>query len=144
MTGSLAKSPGKERKSALFLLVLGVLTDNHDCAFSSDDLALLTDFFYGRSDFHLLTFPFKDLLFSPGDATLAEVVDRNLDGYGITGKNFNIVHSQLTRNVGSYDMPVGKLYLEDRVGKCLHNHAFKFNHIILRQNNPSLTYLCFG
>ena len=49
-----------ERKSALSLLVLGVLADNHDGAFSLDDLALFTDFLNGRSDFHVLTFPFKD------------------------------------------------------------------------------------
>ena len=38
---------------ALLLLVLRVLADNHDFAFSLDDLALLADLLYGRLHFHL-------------------------------------------------------------------------------------------
>lgn len=38
--------------SALLLLMLGILADDHDAAFSADDLALLADGFYGRFYFH--------------------------------------------------------------------------------------------
>ena len=37
---------------ALTLLVLGVLADDHDLAFSLDDLALLADLLDGRFHFH--------------------------------------------------------------------------------------------
>ena len=86
------------------------------------------------------TFPFVRLLFPPGDTALVQVIDRNLDRHGVARQNLDIVHSQLAGNVGSYDMPVRQFDFEDRVRKCLHNHAFKFDHIVLRQNNPSLTY----
>ena len=39
----------------LALLVLGVLTDNHDFAVTLDYLALLAHGFYGRSDFHCIS-----------------------------------------------------------------------------------------
>jgi hypothetical protein len=37
-----------------------------------------------------------------------------------------------------YDMLIGKLYFEGCVGHCFHNHTLKFNHVILRQKNPSI------
>lgn len=36
----------------LALLVLGVLTDDHNCTVSSDYLALFTNLFDGRLNFH--------------------------------------------------------------------------------------------
>ena len=39
--------------SALPLLMLGVLADDHDLAMTLDDLALFAHGLYGRSDFHL-------------------------------------------------------------------------------------------
>ena len=45
--------PADQKKlSALSLLVLGVLADDHDLAFSLDDLALLADLLNGRFHFH--------------------------------------------------------------------------------------------
>ena len=41
-----------KKQSALSLLVLGVLADDHDLAFSLDDLALLADLLNGRFHFH--------------------------------------------------------------------------------------------
>ena len=38
--------------SALLLLVLGILADDHDTALALDDLALLADGLNGRSHFH--------------------------------------------------------------------------------------------
>jgi len=37
---------------ALTLLVLGILTDNHDFSLALDDLAFFANGFYGRSYFH--------------------------------------------------------------------------------------------
>ena len=38
---------------ALTLFVLGILTDNHDFSLALNNLALLANFLYRRSDFHL-------------------------------------------------------------------------------------------
>ena len=83
---------------------------------------------------------FLGLFFPPGDAALSEVVNRNLNRYRVTGKNFDIVHTQLTRDMCGHDVTVRELYLECGVRKCFHDNAvFKFNQIVLSQNNPSST-----
>ena len=46
---------GPDVRSALTLLMLGVLANNHDFALALDDLALLAHGFHGRSDFHYFT-----------------------------------------------------------------------------------------
>ena len=91
----------------------------------------------------VLTIPFllyldsAILLCSPGDTSLGQVIDRNLDGHAVTGQYSDIIHAKLSRNMSRYYMAVGKLYLEGGVGKCLNYCTFKFDNIILWQNNPS-------
>ena len=47
-----SRSSGFVLLSALLLLVLRVLADNHDAAFAFDDLAFLANGFHTRSYFH--------------------------------------------------------------------------------------------
>ena len=47
-----SRSSGFVLVSALLLLVLGVLADNHDAAFALNDLAFLANGFHTRSYFH--------------------------------------------------------------------------------------------
>ena len=117
--------------------MLGVFADNHYFAFSLDDFALFANLLYGWFNFHFIIPTLSFLLCTPGDSALGQVINRNLNGHAVTGQNSNIVHSQLSRDMSRYDMLIGKLYLEGRVGKCFHNCAFKLYYIILRQNNPS-------
>ena len=73
----------------------------------------------------------------PGDAALSEVINRNLNGYLISRQYSDIMHSQLARYVSGHNVAVGQLNLEGCVWQCLNNSTFKFNNVILRQNNPS-------
>ena len=84
--------------------MLGILTDHHNTAFSSDDFALLANLFHGRFNFHLDT-PFLSLFFSPGDAALGQIVNRNLDRHRVTGENLDIVHAKLSGYMCVHDMP---------------------------------------
>ncbi len=47
--------PQKQRESTLALLMLRILADDPNAAFSLNDLAFLTDRFYRRSNFHWYT-----------------------------------------------------------------------------------------
>ena len=126
--------------------MLRVFADNHDFAFSLDDLALFADFLNGRFNLHLYQ-PFLSSNFfkpsngsfrAPGDAALGQVIYRHLNGHTVTGQNADIVHAKLTRNVSRHDVTVRELHLEAGVGQCLNNRAFKFDYVILLcQNNPS-------
>ena len=116
--------------------MLGVLADHHDLAFSLDDLALFADLLNGWFYLHCVNQTFlavfcNELFCSPGNASLGQVVDRNLDGYAVTGQDLDIVHTELSGNVRGHDMTVRKLHLEAGVRQCLNDRAFKFDHVIL-------------
>ena len=117
--------------------MLRVLADNHYFAFSLNDLALFANLFYGWFNLHFIIPTLSLLLSSPGNASLGKVVNRNLYGNAVTGQYSDIVHSKLSRYRSRYYVSVGKLYLEDRVRQRLNYRTFKFDNIILRQNNPS-------
>ena len=117
--------------------MLGVFADNHYFAFSLYDFALFANLFYGWFNLHFITPTLSLLLCSPGYAALIEVVNRDLNSYAVTGQYSDIVHTKLSRNMCGYYMTVGKLYLEVGIGQCLNYRTFKFNNIILWQNNPS-------
>jgi hypothetical protein len=40
--------------------------------------------------------------------------------------------------MSSYDVLIGKLNFEGRIGHCFDHHAFKLDYVILWQNNPSI------
>ena len=83
------------------------------------------------------------LLCTPGYTALREVVDRYLNGNVVSLENSDIIHTKLTRYVSGHYVTVGKLNFEDGVGKNLNYRAFKFDNIVLRQNNhPNL--ICAG
>ena len=78
------------------------------------------------------------LFCAPGNASLGQVINRNLNGYAVTGQNFDIVHTKLAGNMCRHDVTVGQLHLEARVGQRLNDRTFKFNDIfLLCQKNPS-------
>ena len=126
----------------LLLLVLGVFADNHNSTFSLDDFAFFANLLDGRLNFHCLS-SFRYLSFhfmktvwlfsSPGDTSLCEVIDRDLDSYLISRKYSDIVHSELARYVRGHYMTVGKLNAEGGVRQCLNYYTFKLDHIILCQ-----------
>jgi len=120
---------------SLSLFMLGVLTDYHDTTLALDNFALFANFLDGWLNLHFVTIPF--LFGTPSDAALGQVINRDLDGYLITGQNPYIVHSELARNVGIYDVSVGKLYLEVCVRQRFQYHSLELYNIILRQKNPS-------
>ena len=125
--------------------MFGIFADDHYFAFSLNDLAFFANLFYGWFNLHSIIPTLSLLLSSPGYATLCQVVDRNFYGHAVARQYSDIVHSQLSRYMSRYYMPVGKLHLEGRVGECLNHDTFKFDNIILWQNNPSsASYLCFN
>ena len=88
--------------------------------------------------------PFLNLFRTPGDTALFQVVDGNLNGYLITGQNFDIIHAQLSGNMSRDHVLIRQLDLEGRVGQCLNDDALKLNNIVLRQKNPSLRFRMCG
>ena len=129
--------------------MLGVFANNHDLAFSFDDLAFFADLLYGWFHLHCLYHTFlalfgvrSDLFCPPCDASLGQVVYRNLQSHAISRQDLDIIHAELSRNMGCYHVSVGELHFEASVGQCLNHYAFKLNDIILLcQNNPSSLFV---
>ena len=76
--------------------MLRVLADNHYFAFTLNDFALFANLLYGWFNLHFIIPTLSLLLGAPSDPPLIEVVNRNLNGYAVTGQNSDIVHSQLS------------------------------------------------
>ena len=117
--------------------MLRIFADDHYLAFSFNDLALFANLFYGWFNLHFIIPTLSLLLRSPGYTTLGKIVDRYLYGDLVSRQYSDIVHSKLTGNMSGYDMPIRQLDLEGGVGQRLDYRTFKFNYIILWQNNPS-------
>lgn len=132
--------------SALSLLVLRVLADNHDFAFSLYDFALFANLFNGWFNLHFIT-PFLSLmccvlLRAPCDTSLVEVIYRHLNSDLITGQNTYIIHSQLSGYMSRYYVLIRKLDLEGGVRHSLNDSTLKLYYVILWQNNPSSVFFC--
>ena len=117
--------------------MLRIFADDHYFAFSLNDLALFANLFYGWFNLHFIIPTLSLLLGTPGYAALSKIVNRYLYGNLVARQYSDIVHSKLSGDRSRYYVSVGKLYLEERVRQCLNYRTFKFNNIILRQNNPS-------
>ncbi len=75
------------------------------------------------------------LLCPPGDAPFGQVIDRNLNGHVVTGKNFDVIHSKLARNMGGHYVPVRQLDLKYGIRECLDHRTLEFDNVVFRQNN---------
>jgi len=115
--------------------VLGVLTDYHDTTLALNDFAFFANFLDGWLNLHSVTIPF--LFGAPGNATLGQVIDRDLNSHLVTRQYPYIVHSEFTRNMGNHDVSVRKLYLKMCIGQRFQYNTLELYNIILRQKNPS-------
>ena len=129
--------------------MLGILADDHDTTMSLDDLALFADLLNGWFYFHCVHHAFLtvmclmrticwSLFSSPSNSTLGEIIYGNFNRNLVTGKNSDIIHAKLTRNVSCDNVPIRELNLEYGIRQCLYNRTLEFYNVVLRQNNPSL------
>src|SRR5512137_1178366 len=101
--------------SALPLLVLGVLADDHHGAMAPDDLAVVAPRLDGRSDLHRV----PRLLQTVGDSTPSEVVGRQFDADPVPGQDPDEVHPELPADVREDAMAVLELHREHGVRQRL-------------------------
>ena len=110
--------------------VLG--TNDHNFAFSFNDLAFIAHRFDRRSYFHFfisLNIYFS-VLAAPNNSTLREVVRAHFQLDGIARNDLDIVHAEFARYVRRDDEPVGKLNFERCVGEGFHDDAFRFDYVV--------------
>ena len=118
-------------ESALALLVLGVLADNHDFALALDYLALFAHGLHGRSYFHL----FYLLLASPGDAAAGDIIGGHLHRDLVAGKDPDKVHPEFAGNMRQNDVAIADIHLEHGVGQGFNYRALEFDYVVFCQCN---------
>lgn len=116
-----------------------VFADHHDHAITTDHLALIADRLHARVNlqgFVLLRLRFqvernylcrpshgkeeqKSLLVAVNDTSAVEVIRTEFHHYAILREDSNVVLTHLSRDSCKYNVPVGQLNTEHRIGQCL-------------------------
>ena len=135
---------------ALSLLVLRILTNDHDTAFAANNLALFAHGLHGRSYFHSLkpsfqrfvSFP-ERLLTAPGDPASGQVIRGHLHRDLVAWQDPDEIHSKFSGNVRQNRVSVSNVNLERRIGQSFYHNTFHFNHIGFCQTLSLLVRLDF-
>ena len=116
--------------SALALLVLRVLADDHDFTLALNDFALFAHGLHGRSNFHFIYL----LLTSPGDSAAVDIIGRHLNRNLITGKDPDKVHPEFAGYMCQNDVAIADIHLEHGVGQGFNYRALEFDYIVFCQS----------
>ena len=74
-----------------------------------------------------------NLLASPGDPALGQIIRRHLNGYFVTGQDLNEIHSELAGNVCQNHMPAANIDFEHRIRQRIGYDALKFDYVVFCQ-----------
>ena len=77
---------------------------------------------------------FPDLLTSPGDPTLGQIIGRHLNSYLITGQDLNEVHAELAGNVCQNGVSVADVDFEHSIRQCIGYDALNLDYVVFCQD----------
>jgi hypothetical protein len=113
---------------------------NHiDASATAHDLAMLTHFFYGRTDFHLCSPPsasadsYLKLFIPVGNSAPAQVIRGKLDGNAVARQDFNIVHPHFSGDMRENAVIVFQDHPEGRVLQAFLDNTVDFYGLFLRR-----------
>ena len=81
----------------------------------------------------MMKLSFPNLLTSPGDPTLSQIIGRHLNGYFVTGQDLNEIHSELAGNVCQYGVSVANVNFEHSIRQCIGYDALNLDYVVLSQ-----------
>ena len=74
-----------------------------------------------------------NLLASPGDPALGQIIRRHLNGYFVTGQDLNEIHSELAGNVCQNGVSVADVNLEHSIRQRIGYDALNLDYVVLSQ-----------
>ena len=74
-----------------------------------------------------------NLLASPCDPALGQVIRRHLNGYFVTGQDLNEIHSELAGNMCQNVVSVANVNFEHRIRQCIGYDALNLDYVVLSQ-----------
>ena len=98
---------------------------------TADHFAVAADTLDRSQNFH--DYSPKYLLGTEDNASLAQIVGRQLDGHFVAGEDAYVMHAHLAGDVTEHHVPVLKFDPKGRIGQV-------FDHLTLEFNNVFLTH----
>ena len=77
---------------------------------------------------------FPDLLTSPGDPTLSQIIRRHLNGYFVTRQDPDEIHTELAGNVRQNGVSVANVDFEHSIRQCIGYDALNFDYVVFCQD----------
>src|SRR3990170_2138905 len=118
----------EDDRLALALLVSWVVANDHDATTATNHLALVADPLDARTNLHVAP---VGLLVAVDHSAPAEVVGAQFDQYLVAGKDSDVMHPHLSRDVSEYLVTVVELDAKHRVGQRLGDGALDLNALFL-------------
>ena len=81
----------------------------------------------------MMKLSFPNLLTSPGDPTLSQIIGRHLNGYFITGQDLNEIHSELAGYVCQNVVTVANVNSEHCIRQCIDYDALNLDYVVFSQ-----------
>ena len=107
-----------------------------DAAATAHNLAMLTNLFDGRTDFHDRNATLLGLLVAVRNTATAQVIRGQFHGDLVAGQNFNKMHTHLARDVTEDFVTVFEHYAKGSVRKALLNHTVNLNGLFFGNTKP--------
>ncbi len=73
------------------------------------------------------------LLASPSDPTAGQIIRGHLNGYLVTGQDFDKVHPELAGNVCQNGVSVTDIYIEHSIRQRIRYDALNFDYVVFCQ-----------
>jgi len=117
--------------------MLGVLANDHQSPFATDDLAVLAHLPHRTSDFHRNILSVNQTLsFTVRDPALFWVILGEFDQHVVAGQDANIIFANPSRDMTQRDRPVFELYPKERVRVRFQHFSALFDELALRNRAP--------
>ena len=71
---------------------------------------------------------------------MGQIIGRHLNGYLVTGQDFNEIHTELAGNVCLNDVSIADIYIKHSIRQCIHYDALDLDYVVFCQaiNLPGL------
>ena len=83
---------------------------------------------------HVENFYLKNLLTSPSDSAMGQIIRRHLNGYLVTGQDLYKVHTELAGNVCQNGVSVANVDFEHSIRQCIGYDALNLDYVVFCQD----------
>ena len=64
---------------------------------------------------------------------MGQIIGRHLNGYLVTGQDFNEIHTELAGNVRQNDVSIADIYIKHSIRQCISYDALNLDYVVFCQ-----------